>query len=174
MIDVLLARDVVAKLGERLALLENEPHFFRGPKLREKFLSVMLDQLHRRLVQDQSLAREGEEKRAAGLPLFVAALLGLFRVDVDESDRRFRAIELRIARGDEDDLSIFREQLDRRLVPERSEGSSQFLFPDRVQRAVQGKEAGVAGEKRAVKRQRLFGRGFVGNRGSGGIFQIGS
>ena len=69
MIDVGFAGDIAAEIRQRIALLEDETDALRGPELREKFLAVMLHQLHRRLAQDQSLARESEEKRAAGLAL---------------------------------------------------------------------------------------------------------
>src|SRR5688572_14648581 len=87
MVDIAFARNFIAELRQRLALLEDEAHLLRRPKLREKFLAVMLHQLHGRLVQDQSLSREIEEKWAAGLALLRPALLGLFRVHIDERDR---------------------------------------------------------------------------------------
>ena len=128
-IDVSLARDVLAVFRQGLALLENETDLVRGPELREKFLAVMLHQLHRRLVKDQFLLREGQENRATGLSLLRAGLLGLFGVDIDERDRRFRAIELRIARGHEDDFSVSREKLDRLLCSRMRAGCRLvFLF----------------------------------------------
>ena len=167
MIDVGLAGDVLAIIRQGLALLEDETDAGRGPELGEKFLAVMLHQLHRRFVQDQFLLGEGEENRAAGLALLRAGLLGLFGVHIDESDRRLRAVELRIARGDENDLSVSREKLDRLLVPEGAQRAGQLLFADRLQRAIEGEETRVAGEECAVYRKRFFGlrRRLGGERG---------
>ena len=70
-IDVRLGRNFVGISWELWALLEHETDALRGPKLREKFLSVMLDELNGRITQDQCFVRQSEEKRAAGLRLFV-------------------------------------------------------------------------------------------------------
>ena len=51
-IDVRLAGNSPAIFRQDLALLENEADFFRSPELREKLLTVMLHQLHRRFVED--------------------------------------------------------------------------------------------------------------------------
>ena len=77
----------------------------------------MLHQLHGRLANDQSLLREGEEKRLAGFALLLSSLRGFFLVDVDQRDRRFRTVEFGIARRHEDDLAVPGQEIDRLLIP---------------------------------------------------------
>ncbi len=63
-----------------------------------------------------------------------------------------------------------RVKVDARLVPERTQGAGELFLADRVERAVERKEARVAGEKRAVQRKRFLGRAFkCGRRGGGGL-----
>jgi hypothetical protein len=114
-------------------------------------------------MKDQSLPRQSQEERTTRLALFGAALLSLFRVHVHESDRRLGAIQHRIARCDENDGALFREQIDRGLVPECAQGAGELFFPDRVKRAVERKEAGIAGEEGAIDGERIFARcGLIG------------
>src|SRR5436190_3887884 len=171
MIDVGFARQILAIIGQGVALLEDEADAGSGPELGEEFLSVMLDQLRRRFRQDQFFTGQGEENRLARLTLGRACLFGFLGLHVDERDRRFGAIELRIAGGDKNDLPISREKLNRFLAPERAEGAGQFLFPDRLQRAIEREKGGVAREKRAVDRERRFFGWREGGGGIGGRFK---
>src|SRR5205814_6837042 len=123
MVDVFFSRNLAGVVRQRLALLEDEPDFFRSPKLREKFLPVMLDELDRGLVQDQTFSSQGEEKRTTRFALFGAGFLSLVRVHIDQRDRCLGAIEDRIARRGEDDRAAFRQQIDSRFVPERTQSS---------------------------------------------------
>jgi len=84
MIDVFFTGNVTGIFRQRLALFEDEPDLLRGPKLGEKFLPVMLHQLHGRFVEDQSFTRQGKEKRATGLALFRAGFLGLLGVHIHQ------------------------------------------------------------------------------------------
>ena len=152
-------------IRQLFALLEDETDPLRGPKLRKKFLAVMLDQLQRGLAQDQIFLREGDEKRRAGFRLLRARLCDFFGVDVDERDRRLRSNRVpdrAWSRGRCVHASASRStgslSQKARSVPVN------FSLRDRLQRPMQREEAGVAGEKRsAIGRRRdiLFHAGFI-------------
>ena len=110
----------------------------------------MLHQLLRRLAQNQFLLRQGEEKRRAGFRLLRARLCNFFGVDVNECDRRLRAIQFRIVRCRENDATTIGEQLDRCFVPEATHSSGQSFLGDCLQRPMQREEVGIAGEKRSA------------------------
>src|ERR1700736_535161 len=78
-------------------LLKRKANARRAPKFGEKFLSVMLRQLHRRLVQNQILLRERDEEWAPGLLLLGARSCDPVRIDIAQRDRCFGTIELRVA-----------------------------------------------------------------------------
>ena len=81
----------------------------------------MLRQLDRWFLQDVSALRQSEEKRATALALLRSCVVDFLGVDVNECNRRFRAIELRIAGRYQNDLSISGENLHRLPVPKRAQ-----------------------------------------------------
>src|SRR5205807_5016957 len=91
LVDIEVARDRVREVWKRF-LLKRKPDARRAPKFGEKFLSVVLDQLHRRLVQNQILLRERNEERTTGLLLLGARSRDSVRIDIAQRDRRFRTI----------------------------------------------------------------------------------
>ena len=97
MLDVILGGDVVGEIGQLACLLKGESHSRCAPLLREKFLPIMLDQLQRRIAQNQILPYESDEQRAAGLSLSLSRRGNAVGIDVYQRDRRFGAVTLGIA-----------------------------------------------------------------------------
>ena len=66
----------------------------------------MLDQLQRRIAQNQILPYESDEQRATGLSLSLSRRSHAVGIDVYQRDRRFQAVGLGITRRHQHDLSF--------------------------------------------------------------------
>ena len=81
--------------------------------------------------------RERQEEGTTRFALQRTGLLGFLDVYIDERNRRLRAVELRIMRGDENNLSVPGEKLDCIFVPEGAQGAGEFFLSDCLQGAIE-------------------------------------
>src|SRR5205823_6936886 len=121
-----------------------------GSKLREMCLSLILGELCGLFLLYPILLRESDVHRTSGLMLLRARGRDPVRVDITQSHRRLGAIQFRIVRGRQQDLSVLSEKLDRLFVPKEAQRAGEFLSRDDLQGAVQREKAGVAAKINAA------------------------
>ena len=136
MIHIRFKSDIASIRRQVVTLLESETNSLRGPQLGKHLLSVVLHQLGSGLVQDVFAFRQCNEQRLSGFALVGSGRCDFLRINIDQSDGRFRAIQLRITRRSNRHLAVTDQQLNRLLIPKTPQRAGEFAFGDGLQRPV--------------------------------------
>src|SRR2546423_7542159 len=110
----------------------------------------MLDKLHCRFLKDVTALSKRDEERTSGLTLLRSRVTDPVGNDINEGDRGFRTIQLRIAGGYEHGLALLHQKIERLLAPKASQSSGQLAFCDCLQRPVDREKSCVAAKVSAA------------------------